>query len=112
MSLQNNKCIPCTIGTPVLSKKEAETLLKQLANGWCLNDKMHIEKNFLFKDFRGAMNFAKQVAIIAENEGHHPKLYVQWGECIVEIWTHKINGLSKSDFYLAAKIDTLCGNEK
>ena len=58
-----------------------------------------------FKDFMQSLAFANKVGAVAEAEGHHPDLYVAWGKCKVEIWTHKINGLTESDFYLAAKAD-------
>jgi len=64
-----------------------------------------IERMFAFQDFAGALAFANRVGEIAEREGHHPDLHVGWGRCGVEIWTHKINGLTESDFYLAAKAD-------
>jgi 4a-hydroxytetrahydrobiopterin dehydratase len=64
-----------------------------------------LERVFSFKDFAGALAFANKVGAIAEKEGHHPDLQVRWGACVVEIWTHKINGLTESDFILAAKID-------
>jgi 4a-hydroxytetrahydrobiopterin dehydratase len=105
MSLADEKCIPCRGGTPPLERSRAEALLRQLDDGWTLNDKGHLERAFEFKDFAGAMAFANRVADIAEAEGHHPDLHVSWGRCAVEVWTHKINGLTESDFYFAAKGD-------
>lgn len=63
------------------------------------------ERFFTFKDFAQSLAFASKVGAVARAEGHHPDLYVAWGKCKVEIWTHKINGLTESDFYLAAKTD-------
>jgi 4a-hydroxytetrahydrobiopterin dehydratase len=84
---------------------KAETLLKDLDQGWQLNASGHLERLYVFRNFTEGMAFANQVAIIAESEDHHPDLYVAWGKCKVEIWTHKISGLTESDFYFAAKAD-------
>lgn len=73
--------------------------------GWRLNSEGHLERTYAFNDFAEAMVFANQVAAVAEAEGHHPDLSIAWGKCGVEVWTHKINGLTDSDFYFAAKAD-------
>ena len=70
-----------------------------------MNGDGHIERLYEFKDFAEAMAFVNAVGAIAETEGHHPDLFLAWGRCKVEIWTHKIRGLTESDFYLAAKAD-------
>ena len=67
----------------------------------------HIAKTFLFPDFKSALEFANRIGSIAEQEGHHPDLCVSWGKVDVQIYTHKIRGLTESDFILAAKIDEL-----
>jgi 4a-hydroxytetrahydrobiopterin dehydratase len=82
-------------------------LLGELDAGWELNAAGHIERTYRFQDFVGAMAFANRLTEVAEREGHHPDLHISWGQCRVEIWTHKINGLTESDFYLAAKADRL-----
>lgn len=79
-------------------------LLKQL-DGWKVVDEHHLEKEFIFPDFASAIHFTNQVGKIAEEEGHHPDLYLTYGKVKIGLWTHKINGLSESDFILAAKID-------
>jgi len=83
----------------------AQALLAELAPGWQVNVAGHLERVFPFKDFVQSLAFANQVGAIAEQEGHHPDLHVAWGACRIEIWTHKIQGLTESDFYLAAKSD-------
>jgi 4a-hydroxytetrahydrobiopterin dehydratase len=88
-----------------MERSKSEGLLAQLSPGWRLNAEGHLERMYPFKNFAQALEFANQVGAIAEAEGHHPDLYVAWGKCRVEIWTHKIQGLTKSDFYLAAKAD-------
>jgi 4a-hydroxytetrahydrobiopterin dehydratase len=103
MELAQKSCIPCSGDVPPLSGDEAATLLEELGNGWSLNAAGHLEKAYTFADFTGAMGFAQRLGIIADLEGHHPDLHVSWGRCVVEIWTHAIDGLSESDFILAAK---------
>ena len=105
MSLADNKCIPCRGGIPAMDRSRAEAFLRELDADWRLNADGHLERTYSFEDFAKAMAFANQVADIAEAEGHHPDLYIAWGKCKVEIWTHKIRGLTESDFYLAAKVD-------
>ncbi len=105
MSLADQNCIPCRGGVPPLEPAKIEELLEQLDEGWTLNRKGHLERTYPFKDFLAAMVFANAVGDVAETEGHHPDLHVGWGKCGVEIWTHKINGLTASDFFLAAKAD-------
>ena len=75
--------------------------------GWGHADHRRISRTFVFSDFVGALDFANRVGEIAEAEGPHPDLLVAWGRVEVTIWTHKVNGLTESDFILAAKIDQL-----
>ena len=105
MSLADNKCVPCRGGVPPMEPGKAQELLKQLDRGWLLNTAGHLERLYTFKDFAQALTFVNKVGAVAEAEGHHPDLYLAWVKCKVEIWTHKINGLTESDFYLAAKAD-------
>jgi 4a-hydroxytetrahydrobiopterin dehydratase len=105
MSLADQRCIPCRGGVPPLPRAEAERLLDQLDDGWRLSEAGHLERDFPFGNFAMAMEFANRVAAIAETENHHPDLHVAWGRCTVEIWTHKISGLTESDFFFAAKVD-------
>jgi len=105
--LKDKKCIPCRGGVPPLKGKELEPLLKQLKKGWSLVDEHHIEREYAFEDFREALIFTIQVGEIAEEEDHHPDIFLSYGKVRLTIWTHKIDGLSESDFILAAKIDEL-----
>ncbi len=109
MSLADQKCIPCRGGIPPMEGSRALELLRELDQGWSLNSEGHLEREFAFPDFAQAMALANKVADIAEGEGHHPDLYVAWGKCKVEIWTHKISGLTESDFFFAAKVDRAFG---
>jgi 4a-hydroxytetrahydrobiopterin dehydratase len=104
MSLADKECVPCRGGVPPLAASRAAELLGELGGGWQLDSRGHLAREYVFDDFAGALDFANRVGAIAEDQAHHPDLYVAWGKCRVEIWTHKINGLTESDFYLAAKI--------
>src|SRR5579872_4897323 len=107
MNLADKKCAPCHGGTPALEGAAAKDLLGSLSPGWTIAATGHLERNFGFKDFAGALALANAVGKIADEVGHHPDLHVGWGRCRVEIWTHAIDGLSEADFVLAAKIDRL-----
>lgn len=88
-----------------MPRDDAERMLGQLDPAWKLNPEGHLERTLAFGNFSMAMDFANRVAEIAEAENHHPDLHVAWGRCTVEIWTHKIDGLTESDFFFAAKVD-------
>ena len=105
MSLADNKCVPSRSGAPTMNKKKADEMLGLLEGGWTLNRDGHLEKLYKFKNFARALAFVNKIGAVAEAEGHHPDLYLAWGKCGVEIWTHIVNGLLESDFYLAAKSD-------
>lgn len=106
-SLSQKKCIPCRADTPKLHGKELKNLLDQLNNDWKMIEEHHIEKEYTFPDFRYALSFTNKVGEAAEMEGHHPDIHLSWGKVKILIWTHKINGLSESDFILAAKCDEI-----
>ncbi len=105
--LINKTCEPCQGGTPPFTRKETEKFLNELNSGWSLNNEGHLYKEYKFSNFINSMNFANNIAEIAEKEAHHPDLKIGWGFCNIEIWTHKINGLTESDFILAAKIEAI-----
>ena len=107
--LLHSTCEPCRGGVPPLTPDEARTLLAEVP-GWRITEHdgiPRIEREFAFPDFTSAMAFAVKVGELAEAEGHHPDLHVGWGKVRVETWTHKIRGLHRNDFVLAAKIDAL-----
>jgi 4a-hydroxytetrahydrobiopterin dehydratase len=91
---------------PPLTRNAIIPLLSQL-DGWDVVNDHHLAKSYEFPDFATALAFVDRIAALAEEQGHHPDLHLSWGRVGVEIWTHKINGLTESDFVLAAKIDTL-----
>jgi 4a-hydroxytetrahydrobiopterin dehydratase len=103
-SLADNKCIPCKGGTPPLTREQIEPLKSQL-EGWQVEDDKKLIKSYKLKNFVEAVDFVNRITPVAEAENHHPDLYVRWGEVRVYLWTHKIDGLTESDFYMAAKID-------
>jgi 4a-hydroxytetrahydrobiopterin dehydratase len=88
-----------------MEESNAKEILRELDDGWHLNSDGHLERVYRLQNFVQAMSLANKVAEIAEDEGHHPDLYIGWGKCKVEIWMHKISGLTESDFYFAAKAD-------
>ncbi len=104
--LASRQCVPCRGGVPALKGAEITPLLGQLTD-WEVIEEHHLAKTYKFKDFREAQVFVNQVGDIAEEQGHHPDICFGWGKAEVSIWTHKINGLTESDFILAAKIDQL-----
>jgi 4a-hydroxytetrahydrobiopterin dehydratase len=105
--LAKKKCVPCEGNVKPLTKEEAEKLLTEL-NEWALIDEAHmLAKSFHFDDFVQAINFVNKVAVIAEEEGHHPDLTISYADVGVELSTHAIEGLSENDFILAAKIDEI-----
>ena len=104
MDLANKQCVPCRGGVPPLQGDRVQELQEQLGGGWQVVDGHHLSKEFEFKDFVEALAFVNRVGAIAEREGHHPDIRLSWGKVRVDIWTHKIDGLTESDFILAAKI--------
>ena len=106
MNLAAKHCVPCRGGVPPLTGEALEQMRAQVPD-WQVVGQHHLARTRTFPDFRTALDFVNQVGAIAEAEGHHPDLYLSWGKVEVKIWTHKINGLTESDFILAAKIDGL-----
>lgn len=86
--------------------EEIQKLLGQLA-GWEAVAEHHLRKQYKFGNFREALEFVNRVGELAEKQGHHPDVCFGWGQAEITIWTHKIDGLTESDFVLAAKIDKL-----
>ena len=109
--LADQKCVPCMGGTPPLTATQIAPLQAQL-DGWTVEQNKKLEKSYRFKNFVQAVEFVNALTEIAEREGHHPDLYVRWGEVRVYLWTHKIDGLTESDFIMAAKIDRAYGDRQ
>ena len=105
--LSKKQCIPCKGGVLPLKGGKLENIHKQLNGNWMIVDEHHLEKEYIFSNFRQALAFTNQVGEIAEAEGHHPDIYLAWGKVKLMVWTHKIDGLTESDFIFAAKVDEL-----
>lgn len=108
--LASKHCVPCRGGVPPLRDDEVERLLGRLGGGWKVVAGHHIEKEYAFDDFAHALAFVNRVGAIAEREGHHPDIHLAWGLVRLSIWTHKIDGLTESDFILAARADEALGS--
>ena len=102
--LASKTCIPCRGGTPALKGAALEPLAQQVM-AWQVVNEHHLTRTFTFPDFLQALAFVNKVGAVAEEQGHHPNILFTWGKAEVTIWTHKVDGLTESDFILAAKID-------
>ena len=105
--LAAKQCVPCRGGVPPLAGDELETLHARLGRDWEVVDGHHLERTYRFDDFRQALDFTVRVGEMAEDQDHHPDIFLAWGRVKVTIWTHKIDGLTESDFVFAAKADAL-----
>ena len=103
--LAKKTCIPCRGGVPPLKGAQLEDLQDKLKNDWKIINQHHLEKEYSFKNFKEALDFTVKVGELAENQDHHPDIFLTWGKVKVTIWTHKIDGLTESDFIFAAKTD-------
>lgn len=108
-TLASGKCAPCRGDSPRAAEAEIEELKPQIPD-WKLVDRegiQRLERAFPFKDFAEALTFTNRVGALAEVEGHHPAILTEWGRVTVTLWTHKIHGLHRNDFIMAAKVDSL-----
>lgn len=111
-TLSKKKCTPCKGGVPPLAGEKLHALHADLGADWLLMKEHHLEKEYKFKGYAPAVAFTNAVAALAEKEDHHPDLLLTWGKVTVTIWTHKIDGLTESDFYFAAKVEEAFGKMK
>jgi 4a-hydroxytetrahydrobiopterin dehydratase len=108
-ALTNEKCAACRRDSPLVTEAEIEELKPHVPE-WALVRRegvQRLERVFTVKDFVAALGFANRVGALAEAEGHHPAILVEWGGATVTLWTHTIHGLHRNDFIMAAKIDSL-----
>jgi 4a-hydroxytetrahydrobiopterin dehydratase len=105
--LSAKTCVPCRGGVPPLRGEELERLHRELGEGWRVVDEHHLEKEYAFRGFRPALEFVKRVGEMCEEQGHHGDILLAWGKVKLSVWTHKIDGLTESDFIWAAKADAL-----
>jgi len=106
MGLEEKKCTACAKGQEPLKGNVLNEYMQKI-NEWQLMDQCKIEKTFTFSNFAKALAFTNKIGELAEQEKHHPDIYLAWGKVKVSLWTHKIDGLSENDFILAAKIDQI-----
>ena len=104
--LADKKCVPCRGGLPPLTGAELAVLHHKVPE-WTVEREHHIHREFRFADFKQALDFVNRVGALAEEQGHHPDILLAWGKADITLWTHKIDGLSESDFIMAAKIDRI-----
>jgi 4a-hydroxytetrahydrobiopterin dehydratase len=105
--LAERECIPCKGGVPPLTGTELTRLLAELDDGWGVVEEHHLEREYEFPDFASALAFTNGVGEMAESQNHHPDIFLAWGRVGIVIWTHKIDGLTESDFVFAAKCDRI-----
>lgn len=106
--LADKKCIPCRGGIPALRGEELNKIHQSVPK-WTVDREHQIHREFTFPDFKQALDFVNRAGEVAEEQGHHPDIFLTWGTVQITLWTHKIDGLSESDFIMAAKIDRLYG---
>jgi 4a-hydroxytetrahydrobiopterin dehydratase len=104
--LASQTCVPCRGGVPPLKGAELQQILQQVPQ-WKAVNEHHITRAFTFPDFKQARDFVSRVGEVAEQQGHHPDILLTWGKAEITMWTHKIDGLTRSDLIMAAKIDQL-----
>ena len=107
-NLSQQSCSACEIGAPLVPKDQIDSLLANL-DGWAVEDSSidRLLKKYTFQSYAAAMEFTKLIADLAESEGHHPKITLEWGLVSLEWWSHKIKGLHMNDFICAAKSDEM-----
>jgi 4a-hydroxytetrahydrobiopterin dehydratase len=107
--LAEKTCIPCRGGTPSLKGRDLAAIHQQLSDPsqWQIMNEHHLVRTYKFPDFKSALAFVNKVGEVAESQGHHPDIQLGWGKVEITTWTHAVDGLTESDFILAAKIDQL-----
>ncbi len=104
--LAKRRCGPCREGAPPIRGKELQDMLSQL-QGWSAVDERQLTKTYGFPDFARALEFVNRVGKLADEQDHHPDVHLSWGKVRIDLWTHKVGGLSDNDFIFAAKVDEL-----
>jgi 4a-hydroxytetrahydrobiopterin dehydratase len=105
--LSEKQCVPCQGGVLPLKGADLVRLAEQLGPEWQVMNQHHLKREYKFANFREALDFTNRVGAVAEQNNHHPDIYLAWGKVKVNIWTHKIDGLTESDFVFAAKVSAL-----
>jgi 4a-hydroxytetrahydrobiopterin dehydratase len=105
--LAQKNCVPCKGGVPPLKGNDLARLARELGEGWRVVNEHHLEREYKIENFRKALDFTNQVGELAEQQNHHPDIYLAWGKVKLTLWTHKIDGLTESDFVFAAKVNQI-----
>lgn len=105
-TLADKQCVPCRGGVQPLKGNELKQLHSNVPE-WTITNEHQLRREFRFPDFKRALDFVNRVGAVAEEQGHHPDILLAWGKADITLWTHKIDGLTESDFIMAAKIDRL-----
>lgn len=108
-ALTGEKCTACRRDSPLVTEAEVVELKPQIPQ-WAMVERegiQRLERVFRFTNFAQALSFTDSVGALAEQEGHHPAILTEWGRVTVTLWTHKIRGLHRNDFIIAAKVDSL-----
>ncbi len=108
-ALATKECVACQGAASALKGRALHDLTRELNHAWQVVSDHHLEKEFKFKDFREALDFTNRVGELAEQQNHHPDIYLTWGQVKLTLWTHKVDGLTESDFVFAAKVEELPG---
>jgi 4a-hydroxytetrahydrobiopterin dehydratase len=105
--LAQKECVPCKSGVPALQGAELDRLAREVGPDWRVINGHHLEREYKFENFRKALDFTNKVGELAEQQNHHPDICLAWGKVKLTLWTHKIDGLTESDFVFAAKVNQL-----
>ena len=105
--INKKTCVPCQGGIPPLNKNQISSLIKELDSNWEVIDLKELRKEYVFGKYTDAISFVNNVAALAEEEGHHPFIHINYKKVIIILFTHKIDGLHENDFILASKCDLL-----
>lgn len=105
--LAQKNCMPCKGGVPPLKGNDLTRLARELGEDWRVLNEHHLEREYKFENFRQALDFTNRVGELAEQQNHHPDIYLAWGRVKLTLWTHKIDGLTESDFVFAAKVNQM-----
>ncbi|MGV3773178.1 MAG: 4a-hydroxytetrahydrobiopterin dehydratase [Verrucomicrobiales bacterium] len=105
--LKSKSCKACGEATASLTADEAKKFKREIDASWEIINNHHLQRTFKFKNFKQALAYTNKLGDLAEAEGHHPDILLKWGEVQVTLYTHKVNGLTESDFVMAAKVDDL-----
>ncbi len=105
--ISQKKCVPCQGGIPPLNNQEINNLIVKIDSKWQVKDDKDLRKEYIFNTYKDAIKFVNDVAELAEEEGHHPYIHINYKKVLIILFTHKINGLHENDFILASKCDLL-----